>query len=71
MQSALWTLSDEVRDARVLAQMWDQVFQGALGALPAVVHSPCCAEFVVSRARILQRSREFYASLRCGLQVPL
>ena len=51
----------------MLAQVWDQVFQGALGPLPAVVHSPCCAEFVVSRARILQRSREFYASLRYGL----
>ena len=39
------------------AQVWDQVYAQELGPLPPAIHSPCCAEFVVSRDRILAHPR--------------
>ena len=36
----------------------------ALGPLPAVMNSPCCSEFVVSRERIRARPKAFYKRLR-------
>ena len=59
-----WVYEDEAREAKSLADAWDQAFQGALGPLPGLLHSPCCAEFVVSRSRILQRPLSFYVHLR-------
>ena len=38
-------------------QVWEQTFEGELGALPPVIHGPCCAEFIVSRDRIRARPR--------------
>ena len=43
MDRAHWSYKDEARDAKQVAEVWDQVFQGALGPLPDVLHSPCCA----------------------------
>ena len=38
-------------------QVWDQVYAQEMGPIPPVIHSPCCAEFVVSRERILAHPR--------------
>ena len=63
-----WSYKDEARDAQTLAEVWKEVFLGALGPLPPLIHSPCCAEFVVTRAQIVQRPRDFYVHLRYRLQ---
>ena len=59
-----WSYSDEARDAKAVAEAWDQAFLGALGPLPAVLHSSCCAEFTVQRENIRQRPSDFYVHLR-------
>ena len=49
--------------SRMYAQLWGLLFETELGPLPEWVHSPCCAEFVVSRERVRLRPLAFYASL--------
>ena len=49
--------------SRMYAQLWGLLFERELGPLPEWVHSPCCAEFVVSKQRVRQRPLAFYASL--------
>lgn len=43
-------------------QVWGQLFEQDFGALPELITGPCCAEFMVSRERILSHSR--YMSCR-------
>lgn len=50
--------------ARYLAQAWSEYFGQHLGPLPSLVSAPCCAEFVVSRAAIQRRPKEFYDGAR-------
>ena len=59
-----WSYSDEARDAKAVAGAWDQAFRGALGPLPPVLHSACCAEYVVRRENVQQRPVDFYVHLR-------
>ena len=40
-----------------MLQVWNQVFEAELGALPELLTGPCCAEFMVSRDRIRAHSR--------------
>ena len=54
---------DRVALSRMYAQLWGLLFETELGPLPEWVHSPCCAEFVVSRERVRLRPLAFYASL--------
>ena len=49
--------------SRNYAQMWGLLFEQELGRLPEFVHSPCCAEFVVSSERVRRHPRQFYVSL--------
>ena len=39
------------------------LFEGELGPLPEWGHSPCCAEFVVSKARVRSHPRRFYVDM--------
>ena len=59
-----WSYNRELRDSKILAAAWQEVFLGLLGPLPETIHSPCCAEFVVTRAQVLRRPRDFYIHLR-------
>ena len=45
-------------------QVWPDVFQAEFGDVPEQLHAPCCAEFMVSKDRILAHSKEFYIHLR-------
>ena len=54
---------DRVALSRMYAQLWGLLFETELGPLPEWVHSPCCAEFMVSRERVRLRPLAFYASL--------
>lgn len=47
-----------------LVQVWPEVFEAELGELPSDLKAPCCAEFMVSRDRVLAHSRDFYTHLR-------
>lgn len=53
---------DELRvnQSKLFANVWKELFEGPIGPLPQYVHSPCCAEFVVSRQRIQARPLSFY-----------
>jgi len=49
-----------VNQSRLFAEVWDELFVGPIGPMPQYVHSPCCAEFVVSKQRIQARPLSFY-----------
>jgi len=51
------------RDWPYFESVWPTLFQDTLGDMPRHVNRYCCAEFVVSRERILGRSRAFYQRL--------
>lgn len=53
---------DELRvnQSQLFADVWQELFAKSLGPLPEYVHSPCCAEFVVSKERIQSRPLRFY-----------
>ena len=53
---------DELRvnQSQLFADVWRELFEGPIGPMPQYVHSPCCAEFVVSRQRIQARPLSFY-----------
>ena len=53
---------DELRvnQSQLFADVWKELFEGPIGPMPHYVHSPCCAEFVVSRQRIQARPLSFY-----------
>ena len=53
---------DELRvnQSRLFAEVWEELFASSIGQMPQYVHSPCCAEFLVSRARIHARPLSFY-----------
>ena len=53
---------DELRvnQSQLFADVWKELFEGPIGPMPQYVHSPCCAEFVVSRQRIQARPLSFY-----------
>ncbi len=38
-------------------QVWNETFAKWLGPIPAAMHGPCCAEFIVSRERIMAHPR--------------
>lgn len=47
--------------SQMLAERWAALFQAEFGELPEQVVPPaCCAEFMVSRERVLQRPLSFY-----------
>ena len=55
---------DEQQELSALfAQLWGVLFAGELGPLPEWVHSPCCAEFVVSKGRVRSHPRRFYVDM--------
>lgn len=58
-EEILW---DELRvnQSRLFANVWEELFVSTLGPLPEYVHAPCCAEFVVSKKRILARPLAFF-----------
>lgn len=43
-----------------LIQIWSRVFESELGSIPDELVSPCCGQFVVSRAAIQRHPRLFY-----------
>jgi hypothetical protein len=45
-------------------QNWKMLFQQELGDAPPLLTGPCCAEFMVSRERILRHPLSFYTRLR-------
>lgn len=49
-----------VNQSRLFAEVWDELFSSPIGPLPQYVHSPCCAEFLVSKQRIHARPLSFY-----------
>lgn len=53
---------DELRvnQSQLFADVWKELFEGPIGPMPQYVHSPCCAEFVVSKQRIQARPLSFY-----------
>ena len=56
------TLEQEHADSWLVARMWE-AFEGALGPLPPLVHSPCCSEFLVAAQRIRAHPKAFYVHL--------
>lgn len=46
-----------------LRSVWQDVFEQQLGPLPSHWVTPCCAQFEVARAAILQHPRDFYLRL--------
>lgn len=50
--------------AKAYDDAWPIVFEQDLGPLPAFVATHCCAQFVVSREKILSHSKQFYESCR-------
>ena len=64
----IWSskLLDEVQNckARLILQVWTDLYEAELGDLPSELQAPCCAEFIVSRERILAHSRDFYIHMR-------
>lgn len=53
---------DELRvnQSRLFAEVWQELFETPIGPMPQYVHSPCCAEFLVSKERIQARPLSFY-----------
>ena len=49
-------------------QLWREILRHELGPVPKVLHAPCCAQFLVSRERILARPKVFYERLAMWLQ---
>ena len=45
-------------------QNWKLLFERELGKAPSLLGGPCCAEFMVSRERILKHPLSFYKLLR-------
>jgi hypothetical protein len=45
-------------------QVWPQMYEEELGPPPPILAAPCCAEFMVSRDRILAHPKSFYVHLR-------
>eukprot|EP00884_Botryococcus_braunii_P008306 jgi/Botrbrau1/17477/Bobra.0054s0064.1 len=56
--------ADEWQDSTELHSVWPQLFQEELGDPPQLLYAPCCAEFMVSKERILLHPRSFYTTLR-------
>jgi hypothetical protein len=50
---------------RAIGMVWPELFESALGPLPDLLDSSCCAQFVVSADRIRQRSLQFYEKVWC------
>ena len=50
-------------------QVWNETFAKWLGPIPAAMHGPCCAEFVVSRERIMAHPRYSAHDLIASLYV--
>lgn len=45
-------------------QVWNETFAKWLGPIPEAMHGPCCAEFIVSRERIMAHPRYSAHTLR-------
>lgn len=62
---------DELRvnQSQLFADVWKELFESPLGPMPQFVHSPCCAEFVVSRTRIQARPLSFYQDCLTWLEM--
>ena len=50
-------------------QVWNETFAKWLGPIPAAMHGPCCAEFIVSRERIMAHPRYSAHDLIASLYV--
>ena len=61
---------DELRvnQSQLFADVWQELFEGSIGSVPQYVHSPCCAEFVVSKERIQARPLSFYQNCLTWLE---
>ena len=61
---------DELRvnQSQLFADVWQELFEGSVGSVPQYVHSPCCAEFVVSKERIQARPLSFYQNCLTWLE---
>ncbi|MCJ1241639.1 hypothetical protein MMC14_009645 [Varicellaria rhodocarpa] len=57
-----------VNQSQLFADVWHELFEGPIGPVPQYVHSPCCAEFVVSKERIHARPLLFYQSCLTWLE---
>eukprot|EP00884_Botryococcus_braunii_P021106 jgi/Botrbrau1/767/Bobra.0181s0023.2 len=55
---------DEWGDSMELISVWPQLYEEELGPAPPILTAPCCAEFMVSRDRILAHPKSFYLHLR-------
>eukprot|EP00884_Botryococcus_braunii_P021084 jgi/Botrbrau1/765/Bobra.0181s0022.2 len=55
---------DEWGDSIELISVWPQMYEEELGPPPPILAAPCCAEFMVSRDRILAHPKSFYVHLR-------
>lgn len=54
----------DARDKAFGLQVWSELYEDELGELPEELSAPCCAEFIVSRERILAHSKDFYVHMR-------
>ncbi|KAI1618986.1 hypothetical protein EDD36DRAFT_414642 [Exophiala viscosa] len=55
---------DERTAERAFVGAWTYMFQSNVSDVPETIAQPCCAQFAVSKAQVLKRSREDYLRYR-------
>jgi hypothetical protein len=64
MTRSIFKLNSRDPQERVNYELWRDVLQKELGALPENgIEAPCCASFVVKREAILAHPKTFYSSI--------
>lgn len=58
-----WDLKHKPEEPKLTSELFHDL-HGADVPIPAAISQPCCAQFAVSRDRILQRPRDFYVRYR-------
>jgi hypothetical protein len=64
-----WDLKHKPEEPKLTSQLFHEL-HGADVSIPTAISQPCCAQFAVSRDRIIQRPRDFYVHYRVWILRP-